>query len=105
MNRYRYSPLQINRGEFRLLSLQPGPPSADIELEIYHIKQSSKPKYEALSYVCGPPELKDIVLVRSRPSNKPLSQLMAYLRHDQRNREPEPITTLGITHNLGVALR
>jgi hypothetical protein len=105
INRYRYSLLQINRGEFRLLSLQPGSPSADIELEIYHIKQSSKPKYEALSYVCGPPELTEVVLVRSRPSAKPLSQLMGYFGLDQRNEEPEPITKLGITHNLGVALR
>jgi hypothetical protein len=105
MNRYRYTPLQTNRGEFRLLSLQPGPPSADMELEIYHIKQSSKPKYETLSYVCGAPELTDVVLVRSRPSVKPLSQLLGYLGLDQRNEEPEPITTLGITHNLSVALR
>jgi hypothetical protein len=30
---------------------------------------------------------------------------MGYLELDQRNEEPEPITTLGITHNLGVALR
>ncbi len=72
--------------------------SADIEIEIFHTERSAE--YEALSYVWGPPERSDIALV-SKPaiSPKPLSQLFARLRTGAR-----PRTTLGITHNLAVAL-
>jgi len=58
-------------------------------------------KYEALSYVWGPPERTDIALV-SKPaiSPKPLSRLFVRLRTGSR-----PRATLGITHNLAVALR
>jgi hypothetical protein len=98
MEPYKYSPLRKDRSRIRLVRLLPGPVSADLEIEIFHAKTSAK--YEALSYVWGPPERTDIALV-SKPaiSPKPLSQLFARLRTGSRER-----TTLGITHNLAVAL-
>jgi hypothetical protein len=98
MEPYKYSPLRKDRSRIRLVRLLPGPVSADLEIEIFHAKTSAK--YEALSYVWGPPERTDIVHV-SKParSPKPLSQLFARMRTGSR-----PRTTLGITHNLAVAL-
>lgn len=98
MQPYQYSPLRKDHNEIRLIRLLPGPTSAEIEIEIFHRKRSAK--YEALSYVWGPPKRTDIALV-SKPaiSPKPLSQLFARLRTGSR-----PRTTLGITHNLAIAL-
>ena len=98
MEPYRYSALRKDRNIIRLVRLLPGPVSADLEIEIFHTKKPAK--YEALSYVWGPPERTDIALV-SKPaiSPKPLSQLFARLRTGSK-----PRATLGITHNLAVAL-
>jgi hypothetical protein len=63
MNPYQYSPLPPDGDEIRLLRLLPGPASAGIEIEIFHVKASSNPVYEALSYVWGPPERCDNVFV------------------------------------------
>lgn len=103
MNQYRYSPLQKDRSVFRLLSLLPGPTSADIEMEIFHVKRSSKPKYEALSYVWGPPERTDVALVREPV--KPQSQVMEYLGLQKRKEDSESTAAIGLTRNLAVALR
>jgi hypothetical protein len=40
--------------EIRLLSLQPRSSGATIRCTINHVKLSSKPRYEALSYMWGP---------------------------------------------------
>ncbi|KAH8749845.1 heterokaryon incompatibility protein-domain-containing protein [Hyaloscypha sp. PMI_1271] len=77
MNPYQYSPLRKDGKEFRLLSLLPGPMSANIELEIFHVNRSSNPKYEALSYVWRDPARTDTAL---------------------------PATIIGIAHNLAIAL-
>jgi len=102
MNQYQYSPLRSRRGEFRLLSLLPGPISAEIGIEIFHVKRSSKPEYEALSYVWGPSERTDTALVCG-PA-KPRSQFLGYLGLQQRHEDPDTFR-IGITGSLAVALR
>jgi hypothetical protein len=55
MARFRYTPLDENVGEIRLVTLIPGPFSADIQVFIHHakLKLQNTPVYEALSYVWG----------------------------------------------------
>src|SRR5450756_2547338 len=101
MSQYQYSPLRKDRNEFRLVRLLPGPISAEVEIEIVHAPKSSK--YEALSYVWGPPERTDVALVR-KPV-KALSKLVHYVKRCNRDEHSKPSTTIGITHNLAVALR
>jgi hypothetical protein len=105
MKQYQYSPLPKGRDEFRLLNLLPGPKSADIELEIFHVTRSSQPEYEALSYAWGHLKRTDIALVRERESLGFLSHLVINQELHQRNEGSNPITTMGITHNLAIALR
>lgn len=61
MEQFQYSPLQPS--EIRLITLLPGPRTADIEIELYHANLSSDPDYEALSYVWGSPERIEPILV------------------------------------------
>ncbi|KAN0112369.1 Heterokaryon incompatibility protein (HET) domain containing protein [Hyaloscypha variabilis] len=109
MNVYQYSPLPKDRSEFRLVRLLPGPTSAEIEIEIFHAARSSR--YEALSYAWGAPERTDVALVRGQvnPTEpaKPLSpsKLDSFLKLSSQNEPSLPRTTIGITHNLAVALR
>lgn len=101
MSQYQYSPLRKDRDEFRLLSLLPGPITDEIEIEIFHAPRDSK--YEALSYVWGPPERTDVALVRK--AAKPLSKPVGYLPSSKQTQNSKPSDTIGITHNLAVALR
>ncbi|KAH8792160.1 heterokaryon incompatibility protein-domain-containing protein [Hyaloscypha sp. PMI_1271] len=101
MSQYQYSPLRKDRDELRLIRLLPGPISAEVEIEIFHAQRSSK--YEALSYVWGPPERTDVALVR-KPV-KALSKLVRYVNRSKRREHSEPSATIGITDNLAVALR
>jgi hypothetical protein len=75
MSQYQYSPLPKDRDELRLVRLLPGPISAEVEIKIFHAPRSSK--YEALSYLWGPPERTDVALVR-KPV-KALSKLVRYV--------------------------
>ncbi|PMD29609.1 hypothetical protein L207DRAFT_520892 [Hyaloscypha variabilis F] len=102
MNQYQYNPLRSRGGEFRLLSLLPGPTSAEIEIEIFHVKRSSKPEYEALSYVWGPSERTDTALVCGLAKSR--SQFLGYLELQQRHEDPKTFR-IGITRSLAVALR
>jgi len=107
MDPYQYSPLREDRSEFRLVRLLPGPAPADIEIEIIHVPRSAK--YEALSYAWGNPERTDVALVQARLTAakpvKPLSKLAHYLRLSSRKTPSSSSTTIGITHNLAIALR
>jgi hypothetical protein len=56
MDIYRYSPLNAERKEFRLMTLLPSSDSSDISITIDHTAFSPPeqvPHYEALSYVWG----------------------------------------------------
>jgi len=100
MSQYQYSPLCKECDELRLVRLLPGPISAEVEIEIFHAPRSSK--YEALSYVWGPPERTDVALVR-----KPVEALSKPVDHAnrfKRDEHSEPSATIGITNNLAVAL-
>jgi len=101
MSQYQYSPLRKDRDELRLIRLLPGPISAEVEIEIFHAPRSSK--YEALSYVWGPPERTDVALVR-KPV-KALSKLVRHVNRSKRREHSKPSATIGITDNLAVALR
>ena len=107
MNPYQYSPLQKDRNEFRLVRLQPGPEIAEIKIEIFHAARTAT--YEALSYAWGDPERTEFAIVcasTEKIQTSPLSKLAAYLKPSARNNEPSvPLTTIGLTHNLAVALR
>jgi hypothetical protein len=56
---YPYSPLSES-DEIRLLLLQPHIPGQRIKCTIQHVKLSEKPRYEALSYMWGPKNMKFI---------------------------------------------
>jgi hypothetical protein len=101
MSQYQYSPLRKDRDELRLVRLLPGSISAEIEIEIFHAPRSSK--YEALSYVWGPPERTDVALVR-KPV-KALSKPVDHANRSKRDEHSEPSATIGIADNLAVALR
>ncbi|KAE9376030.1 HET-domain-containing protein [Stipitochalara longipes BDJ] len=107
MNPYQYSPLQKDRDEFRLVRLLPGPATAEIKIEIFHAARSFT--YEALSYAWGPPERTEIAFIREpdipKEPVKPQSELAGYLKWSTRNEPSKPSETIGITHNLAVALR
>jgi hypothetical protein len=108
MNPYRYSPLPPDGDEIRLLRLLPGPASADIEIEIFHAKTSPNPVYEALSYVWGPSERCDHVLVREavKPRSR-VSNIVHRFNHLQLRKpktESHSRYLLPITKNLSIAL-
>jgi hypothetical protein len=108
MNPYRYSPLPLDGDEIRLLRLLPGPASAGIEIEIFHVKASTNTVYDALSYVWGPPERCDHVLVREAATPRPsvLNSVRRfnrlYLRIPKTDSHSRSI--LPITNNLSIAL-
>jgi hypothetical protein len=105
MNPYRYSPLPPDGDEIRLLRLLPGTSSADIEIEIFHVKASSNPVYEALSYVWGPPERCNNVLVcKGATSLSNLTEIVDNLNLDTLQTDSSPPCLLPITKNLSVAL-
>jgi hypothetical protein len=54
-----YSPLS-DSNEIRLLDLQPRRPGEGIKCITRHVKLSEKPQYEALSYMWGPKEHRQI---------------------------------------------
>jgi hypothetical protein len=60
-----YSPLRLGDGEIRLMLLE-FCEDAKIQCEIKHTKLSDKPRYEALSYVWGPPERTKSILVNNQ---------------------------------------
>jgi hypothetical protein len=101
MSQYQYSPLRKDRDELRLVRLLPGPISAEVEIEIFHAPRSSK--YEALSYLWGPPERTGVALVR-KPA-KASSKFVRYVNCFKRHEHSELSATIGITDNLAVALR
>jgi Heterokaryon incompatibility protein (HET) len=81
-----YLPL-AESDEVRLLSLQPGHSDETIRCTLQHIKLSSSPHYEALSYMWGPKEYRTIEL-----DGKPyvvtenLWQALIHLRLEQGSR-------------------
>lgn len=56
---YKYSPLKPATGpdgEFRLLTILPGPEGGNIRCTLEHVSLTSPPRYEALSYTWGDPK-------------------------------------------------
>lgn len=53
MDDFRYSPLDRERQEIRLLELLPGQDVEEIKCNIKHVSLEDKPLYEAISYVWG----------------------------------------------------
>jgi len=106
MKPFQYSPLREDRSEFRLVRLWPGPASAEIEIEIFHAARSSS--YEALSYAWGNPERTNEAIVRTSIEWNEESESLSKLSEDVKlptGSEPSlSSTTIGITHNLAIAL-
>jgi hypothetical protein len=50
MSSFSYSPISAERGEIRLLIIQPGSGDAPLERRLEQAALSEKPSYEALSY-------------------------------------------------------
>jgi hypothetical protein len=84
------------------MRLFPNTSSTDIEIEIFYANRSADPVYEALSYVCGPPEPVGILFVREEKLR--LSKLRRAF-HIKRKQHSEDLATLPITRNLSTALR
>ena len=102
MRKYKYTPLQADRAEIRLLRLLPGDTSPDIGIEIFHTRLDSNPEYEALSYVWGCPERVNIISVHERVLDK-IDNRSSFVIWTGRNRREHP-ATLAVTTNLIVAL-
>ena len=103
MRKYKYTPLQPDRGEIRLLRLLPGDTSPNIGIEIFHARPDSNPEYEALSYVWGCPERINIISVHERVLDKPDHRPSSVkVKGPDKG---ENLATLAVTKNLIVALR
>jgi hypothetical protein len=89
MDRYQYLPLLAVHSEIRLLWLLPGSASDELSIEIFHATVSSKPVYEALSYVWGCPDSTRVVHMR-----KPV----------QDTNKRKGTSTLGVAENLFIAM-
>ena len=64
-----------------------------------------QPKVRGTLLCVGRSGTTDTVLVRERELVKPLSKLMGSFGRQKRNNDSKPTTTIGITHNLAIALR
>lgn len=68
---YRYLPLKpASRpdGEFRILTLLPGPKGSKLEATLEHVSFASHPPYEALSYTWGNPKgPRSLIPVKGNP--------------------------------------
>jgi hypothetical protein len=59
-----YTALLIPRREIRLLTLfPPSPSSAQVECKVHVVSLQDSPRYEALSYVWGDPQLTESIKV------------------------------------------
>lgn len=107
MNRYHYSPLQPGRDEIRLVKLQPGPATANLEIEIFHAKLSSSPTYEALSCVWGSQDRTNIAFVLEQVDQPPGPSQTNWgqPRRSQMDVNSKSRLALPITRNLAIALR
>jgi Heterokaryon incompatibility protein (HET) len=74
---YQYSALKEEAGKIRLLTLLPGKARdpTEILLEMIPLTDVSTPKYEALSYVWGPTENPDNIIIQSEHSLSVTSNL------------------------------
>ncbi|KAL5322828.1 hypothetical protein ACEPPN_010807 [Leptodophora sp. 'Broadleaf-Isolate-01'] len=101
---YLYSPLKSSgTGELRLIRLWPGPVDCeDIKLEIFHARKSSKPVYEALSYTWGSATHTDIALICEDADHRGKRKARRHL--DETMDESTHVSSLGIAHNLAVAI-
>ncbi|KAF4633144.1 hypothetical protein G7Y89_g4978 [Cudoniella acicularis] len=96
---YRYTPLNEDRGEIRLITLLAGSFSDKVEVRIHHAAfpddKTTVPKFEALSYTWGvignPVEITvgthspGAILARL-PVSKNLATALPYLRHEEKDR-------------------
>ncbi|KAE8454154.1 hypothetical protein EG329_005079 [Mollisiaceae sp. DMI_Dod_QoI] len=111
MEKYQYTPLPQGYTEIRLIKLQPGLPGTNIQIEIFHTLISSHPEYEALSYTWGCPDRTQVVHVQApgiRNNGKPhhkLSKVFDRLKPQRYRKEHQNTSSLGIAHNLFVALQ
>ncbi|KAG4435168.1 hypothetical protein IFR05_009337 [Cadophora sp. M221] len=105
LDEYLYYPLNSSgNGELRLIRLWPGPVDGeDIKLEVFHAWKSSKPVYEALSYTWGSATHTDVALVCEETDRHGKRKSRRHL--DETMDESTPVSSLGIAHNLAVALR
>ena len=104
---YRYSPLNKDRNEIRVLTLHPGKFSANIHVSIHKVALTaeSPPIYEALSYVWGSTDDPvDIEIERSRKDKLYPCGCLPFRRHLARNPASSRNDTLSITQNLATAL-
>ncbi|KAK0639772.1 hypothetical protein B0T16DRAFT_338954 [Cercophora newfieldiana] len=62
-----YTPLNEQKKEIRLLSLNSGSGSDPIYCSLCIVSLHDRPKYEALSYVWGPPEPSHLIRLDGQP--------------------------------------
>lgn len=91
---YRYTPLDINTQEIRLLILQPAVENEPIECSLQHVSIESEPRpmYETTSYVWGDSSLRDSIRIDGKLSDVPISCKEVLLRL----RLPKQLRTLWI---------
>ncbi|KAL2064409.1 hypothetical protein VTL71DRAFT_4903 [Oculimacula yallundae] len=102
---YEYHPLETTGGgELRLIRLWPGPVKSNaIRLEIFHAMKDSEPVYEALSYAWGSATHTDVAFVCGAVKKRGKRKTQRHL--EKKMGERTPFSSLGIAHNLAVALR
>lgn len=105
---FKYQALSRDGAAIRLLNLMPASCSKEIEIEIFHVDLldvSSVPRYEALSYVWGPPERTHEVLVRRSSQNFQQMETGESLKDAASQLElGQDRCTLSISRNLAIAL-
>jgi hypothetical protein len=72
---YSYRPLNRDRKEIRLLTLEPGYRGTTIRCTLKHafLDECPIPHYETISYTCGDPALRSRIMLHDIPTDVPTS--------------------------------